>query len=205
MPQLLSPHLRACALQQQKPQQSETHVPQLKGSPCSLQLEKAHAHAATKTQHSQKINLDKKRETVLNPAGAWGPEAAGGWVLSPAWTAPYKGSFCTGVLPNWPFPLGLPNPLCWRPSASPLTFHTPPCPLTPSTPLPCPQCSTELLPCGTQGCQLTGASLTRTSGIGFNRLSRLREPRVASFLKMPQSGDEISLAFPRVQGSLVGP
>ena len=111
---------------------------------------------------------------MLNLAGAWGPEAAGGWVLSPAWTAPYKGSFCTGVLPNWPFPLGLPNPLCWRPSASPLTFHPPPRPLTPSTPLPCPQCSTELLPRGTQGCQLTGASLTRTLGIGFNRLSRLQ-------------------------------
>lgn len=64
----------------------------------------------------------------------WGPEAAGGWVLSPAWTAPYKGSFCTGVLPNQPLSLGLPNPLCWRPSAFPLTFHPPPHPLTPSTP-----------------------------------------------------------------------
>lgn len=147
---------------------------------------------------------------MLSPAGfalviPWGPEAAGGWVLSPAWTAPYKGSFCTGVLPNQPFPLGLPNPLCWRPSASPLTSHPPPHPLTPSTPLPCPQRSTELLPHGTQGCQLTGASLTRTSGIGFTRLSRLREARVASCLKMRQSGDKISLAFPRVQGSPLGP
>ena len=51
--QLLKPgHPRACALQQEKPPQQETPAPQLEGSPCLLQLEKA--RAATKTQHSQK-------------------------------------------------------------------------------------------------------------------------------------------------------
>ena len=59
-PQLLSPHPaateacvpRAHALQQEKPLQWEAYAPQ-QSSPTSSQLERL-AHAATKTQHSQK-------------------------------------------------------------------------------------------------------------------------------------------------------
>ena len=46
---------RACALQQEKPQQGEVCLPQLESSPCSPQPEgRKKTQAATKTQHSQK-------------------------------------------------------------------------------------------------------------------------------------------------------
>ena len=59
-------------------------------------------------------------------------QETGSWDL--AWTSPsgFEGSFCAGLLPNWPFPSGLPNPFRCRPSASPPPFLPLPHPLTPS-------------------------------------------------------------------------
>ena len=73
-PQLQKPvRSRARGLQQEEPLQREPHAPQLASSPCSLQLEKAHAQqrrpsAATKSK--QKAKKQKKYpenlEALLN-------------------------------------------------------------------------------------------------------------------------------------------
>ena len=52
-------HSRACAAQKEKPSQWEVHVPRQESIPLSPQLERA--HAAMKTQHSQKIKYTFKK------------------------------------------------------------------------------------------------------------------------------------------------
>ena len=56
VPQLLSLHSRACAPQQEKPPQWEARAPQ-QSSPCSPQLEKAHAQQRRPNVAKNKINF----------------------------------------------------------------------------------------------------------------------------------------------------
>ena len=71
VPQLLSPHPRACAPQQEKAQQ-EKRAPQLETSPFSLQLEKAHGQQQRPQCSNQSINKNcflKKKDIENSPSG----------------------------------------------------------------------------------------------------------------------------------------
>ena len=65
---------RACAPQQEKPPQWESHTPQLESSPWSPQLKKA--YASIKTQHSQKYIINKiifKKNSAVLGQGSSSP------------------------------------------------------------------------------------------------------------------------------------
>ena len=76
MPQLLALHALECALQQEKPPQSEARALQPESSPSSLQLQKAHTqqrrpNSAKNTPHVRQ-NVSNKRLKdihigILNP------------------------------------------------------------------------------------------------------------------------------------------